>query len=153
MYSPALEFAGFLDGCADVKSFAKNYLAVGFKLDYIKADGNVSNYIPDFIVRLQDDRIIIVETKGQSDLDVPMKMARLKHWCDDVNRAKAGPRTGFVYVDQESFHQYQPTDFAQVLAGFKNCSWPVRIGSGCFKMTEKRSTSQQTSAMEVHPTP
>ena len=51
----------------------KNYLAVHFKLDYVKADGNISNYYPDFFVKLTDKRIVIVETKGQENLDVPLK--------------------------------------------------------------------------------
>ena len=38
-----LEFASFLEDCPDVVSYAKNYFAVNFKLDYVNADGNVSN--------------------------------------------------------------------------------------------------------------
>ena len=37
-----LKFAKFLESAPDVQSFAKNYLAVGFKLDYVKADGDLS---------------------------------------------------------------------------------------------------------------
>jgi len=59
-----LRFAGFLENCADVVSYAKNYLAVHFKLDYITADGNISNYYPDFLVKLSNERTVIVETKG-----------------------------------------------------------------------------------------
>jgi len=33
-----LLFAAFLDGCDDIVSYAKNYLAVHFKLDYVNAD-------------------------------------------------------------------------------------------------------------------
>ncbi len=47
-----LVFASFLDSCADVMSYAKNYFAVNFKLDYVNADGNISNYYPDFLVKL-----------------------------------------------------------------------------------------------------
>jgi len=39
-----LLFARFLEDCPDVVSFAKNYLAVHFKLDYVNADGDISNY-------------------------------------------------------------------------------------------------------------
>jgi len=49
---------------------AKNYLAVHFKLDYVNSDGDISNYYPDFLVKLTDGRIVVVETKGQEDLDV-----------------------------------------------------------------------------------
>ena len=70
-----LLFARFLEDCDDVVSYAKNYLAVHFKLDYVNADGDISNYYPDFLVKLSDKRIVIVETKGQEDLDVPLKMA------------------------------------------------------------------------------
>ncbi|EQD30434.1 type III restriction-modification enzyme helicase subunit, partial [mine drainage metagenome] len=46
-----LVFAKFLDDAPDVASFAKNYLAVGFKLDYVRSNGELSNYVPDFIVK------------------------------------------------------------------------------------------------------
>lgn len=114
-----LVFAGFLDGCDDVVSFAKNYLAVNFKLDYVNADGNISNYYPDFIVKLKDGRIVIVETKGNADLDVPPKMERLKQWCEDVNRVNGQESFDFVYADQESFEKYNPKTFADLLGGFK----------------------------------
>lgn len=35
----------FPDECSDVVSFAKNYLAVHFKLDYVNADGDISNVL------------------------------------------------------------------------------------------------------------
>lgn len=59
-----LEFAAFLDRCDDVQAYGKNYLAVGFKLDYVNATGDISNYYPDFLVRLTDGRVVIVELKG-----------------------------------------------------------------------------------------
>ncbi len=73
-----LEFADFLEQCGDVVSYAKNYLAVHFKLDYANADGDLSNYYPDFLVKLTDGKIIIVETKGREDLEVPKKIERLQ---------------------------------------------------------------------------
>lgn len=114
-----LEFANFLEQCPDVVSYAKNYLAVHFKLDYVKADGGISNYYPDFIVKVGDGRVVIVETKGQEDLDVPQKMARLRQWCEDVNRVQPDGQFDYVYVDEASFQQYRPKTFADVLAGFR----------------------------------
>ena len=113
-----LRFAAFLEDCSDVVSYAKNYLAVHFKLDYVNADGDISNYYPDFMVKLSDKRIFIVETKGQEDLDVPLKMARLRQWCEDINRVQADVEYDFVYVDEEGFKKYEPKTFADLLAGF-----------------------------------
>ena len=113
-----LEFAKFLEECPDVVSYAKNYYGVHFKLDYVNADGDISNYYPDFIVKLIDGSVIIVETKGREDLDVPHKMQRLSRWCEDVNKISSDVDYDFVYVDEESFRLYQPTTFQQLLDGF-----------------------------------
>lgn len=114
-----LLFSSFLENCSDVVSFAKNYLAVHFRLDYVNADGEISNYYPDFMVKLSDKRIVIAETKGQEDLDVPLKMERLRQWCGDINRVQSDVQYDFVYVDQESFEQYRPSSFKQLLDGFR----------------------------------
>ncbi|NQT71993.1 MAG: type III restriction endonuclease subunit R, partial [Chloroflexi bacterium] len=114
-----LEFAAFLEKCDDIISYVKNYFAVGFKIDYVNADGNISNYYPDFIVKVSENEIYIVETKGQEELDVPLKMERLKQWCDDINNAQANIRYDFVYVDEESFKKYNPTTFKSLVDSFR----------------------------------
>jgi type III restriction enzyme len=114
-----LVFARFLDDCEDVVSFAKNYLAVPFKLDYVKADGELSTYRPDFLVKLADKRIVVVETKGLEELDLPQKMARLRQWCEDINRVQAEVKWDFVYVDEEGFKKYKPDSFRQLVDGFR----------------------------------
>ncbi|MDP2210989.1 MAG: DEAD/DEAH box helicase family protein [Candidatus Aquicultor sp.] len=114
-----LLFAGFLEDCDDVVSYAKNYLAVHFKLDYVNAAGEISNYYPDFLVKLSAKRIFIVETKGQEDLDVPLKLERLRQWCEDINRVQADVEYDFVYVDEESFEKYKPASFRQLDDGFR----------------------------------
>ena len=113
-----LEFAAFLDNCPDVASYAKNYLAVHFKLDYVNADGDIANYYPDFLVKLTDGRVIVAETKGLEDLDVAPKMNRLRQWCEDVNDALPDASFDFVYVDEEGFQTYHPGTFQQLLDGF-----------------------------------
>jgi type III restriction enzyme len=113
-----LLFARFLEDCDDVVSYAKNYMAVHFKLDYVNADGDISNYYPDFLVKLSANALCIVETKGLEDLDVPLKMARLKQWCEDINRVQAKVRYSFVFVDQSSFEKYRPTTFKALVGGF-----------------------------------
>ena len=114
-----LLFARFLEDCSDVISYAKNYMAVHFKLDYVNADGNISDYYPDFFVKLSDKQIYIVETKGQEDLDVPLKMQRLRQWCEDINQVQSDATYDFVYVDMENFERYKPTSFKQLIDGFR----------------------------------
>ncbi|XHB98138.1 DEAD/DEAH box helicase family protein [Nitratireductor sp. ac15] len=114
-----LRFASFLDDCTEVQAYAKNYFAVHFKIDYVNADGSISNYYPDFVVKLKDGRVFIVETKGQEDLDVPLKMERLRQWCEDINAAQAETTFDFIYVDEESFEKYKPDTFSQLVEGFR----------------------------------
>ncbi len=114
-----LDFAGFLDAALDVVSFAKNYLAVGFKLDYVKADGDLSTYTPDFIVKTADGTVWIIETKGREELDLPQKMARLRQWCEDATAAEEnGQHYDFVFVDEASWKKHPPQTFASLAAGF-----------------------------------
>jgi type III restriction enzyme len=117
-----LKFAHFLDEAPDVTSFAKNYLAVGFKLDYVKANGDLSNYVPDFIIKLANGDVFIVETKGRQEIDLPQKMTRLRQWCEDATAASQpenGPGYHFVYVDQEGYERNPPGSFAALVTGFR----------------------------------
>ena len=113
-----LEFAYFLEGCDDIISYVKNYFAVNFRIDYVNADGDISNYYPDFIVKKSDKEIFIIETKGQEDLDVPLKMNRLKQWCEDINKSQKETIFDYVFVDEESFHNYSPSSFEQLVNTF-----------------------------------
>jgi type III restriction enzyme len=118
-----LEFAAFLEGAEDVQAHAKNYMAVGFKIDYVRANGELSTYTPDFIVRDTAGGVWVVETKGREELDLPQKMARLKQWCADASAAsvaEGGPRYGFVYVDQTGFEQHKPQTFAGLVTSFRD---------------------------------
>jgi len=118
-----LKFARFLEDAGDVRAFAKNYFAVGFRLDYVKADGDLSTYTPDFIVRDTGGTVWIIETKGREELDLPPKMARLKQWCADATAAEKenggnGARYDFLYVDEEGFAKHPPETLADLAAGF-----------------------------------
>jgi type III restriction enzyme len=116
-----LEFAAFLDKCPDedVISYAKNYFAVNLRIDYVDSNGDISNYYPDFIVKTKPKEIWIVETKGEEDLDVPLKMERLKKWCEDINAAQSKVHFDFVLVEQEDFERYAPKSFAEVTKNFR----------------------------------
>lgn len=114
-----LRFAAFLEQCPDVITYAKNYLAVHFSLDYIKADGNISNYYPDFIVKTSPNQLWIIETKGLEDLDVPLKMERLKQWCHDINTAQQNHHFDYIFVDESDFESYKPDSFSGLVTMFR----------------------------------
>jgi type III restriction enzyme len=114
-----MSFAAFLEAAPDVAAFTKNYFAIGFKLDYVKANGDLSNYTPDFIVRDTSSTVWIIETKGREELDLPQKMARLRQWCEDATAAEEnGTRYEFIYVDQEGFEKHAPKSLADLVSGF-----------------------------------
>jgi type III restriction enzyme len=117
-----LDFAAFLESAPDVQAFGKNYMAVGFKIEYVKANGELSTYTPDFLVRTTDGCVWVVEAKGREELDLPQKMARLQQWCEDATEAtkdEGGPSYHFVYVDQKSFEKHKPSTFAGLASTFR----------------------------------
>lgn len=60
-----------------------------------------------------------VETKGQVDLDVPLKTHRLKQWCEDINQVQSDVCYDFVFVEEESFKKFSPKSFADLAANFR----------------------------------
>lgn len=114
-----LEFASFLEECDDIISYVKNYMAVHFKIDYVNANGDISNYYPDFIVKKSEKEVYIIETKGLEDLDVPLKMERLRQWCIDINKAQSYISYDYVFVDEEGFNKYQPKNFKELVTNFR----------------------------------
>ena len=114
-----LQFAAFLEESEDVISYVKNYMAVHFKIDYVNADGNISNYYPDFVVKHSEKEIYVIETKGLEDLDVPLKMERLKQWCVDINKAQSSVRYDYVFVDEDNFNKYHPKSLKELVSGFR----------------------------------
>jgi type III restriction enzyme len=114
-----LLFARFLENADDVVSYSKNFNAINFKLDYISATGDISNYIPDFIVKSDSEEIFIVETKGHEDLDDPLKVARLSQWCDDINGLQTKVKYDFVFVDEKAFFKFKPSSLKELVDSFK----------------------------------
>jgi len=110
-----LEFADFLEQSDDVISYVKNYFAVNFKLDYCDASGMISNYYPDFIVRVSERETFIVETKGREDLDDPKKFERLEQWCEDINKLQNDIHYAALFVRQEEYEKYRAKSFMELV--------------------------------------
>ena len=75
--------------------------------------------LPDFIVKKTENEVYFIETKGQEDLDVPLKTERLKQWCKDINKAQSKIKYDFVFVDEEDFRKYNPKTFTQLIQNFR----------------------------------
>jgi len=112
-----LNFARFLDGCGDIISFAKNAQNTGFSIEYRTADGSISNYTPDFIVKRGADEVWIVETKGREDLNDPPKIARLKLWCADAT-ASGEVSYRAMYVQEEEWEGLALRSFGEAISIF-----------------------------------
>jgi type III restriction enzyme len=102
-----LSFAKYLDSLPDVEAFAKNILSINFKVEYVNARGEIANYYPDFIVKLNSNTIFVIETKGLEDVDTGKKWQRLVRWCADATETDLNERRFLpLYVTQENFQQY-----------------------------------------------
>jgi len=110
-----LEIAGFLEQCEDIISYAKNYFAVNFKIDYCNADGDISYYYPDFIINANGREIFILETKGNEVLDDIEKIQRLNQWCQDINKLQSDKRFKMLYIKQDDWDKLEtrPGSFAE----------------------------------------
>jgi len=98
-------FARFLDKATDVTAWAKLTMNSRFALEYISRNGALRYYYPDFVLRLSDDSCLIIETKGQEDLDVALKDRRARRWCRDSTRL-AGREWGYEKVPQKLFDSF-----------------------------------------------
>ena len=106
------KFIEFIDSDSKVKSFMKinEYYHDFANLMYLRDDGMLSNYYPDFIVRI-DDKIYLVETKAERDLkDANVKQKRLAaiDWIDKINDLKPEDRMNskwnYVLLGENTFY-------------------------------------------------
>jgi type III restriction enzyme len=74
--------AYYLEAHAQVVAYVKNQ-GLGFAIPYLH-DGQGHDYIPDFIVRLDNGVHLILETKGYDELE-EVKAAAAHRWVDAVN--------------------------------------------------------------------
>ena len=116
-----LDVATLLDNSNDIVSFAKNYLATNFRLDYQNIDKEISNYIPDFFIKKDNNTIYILETKGIEVENDKLKFNRLVGWCSDVNAIKENKYEYIpLYVKEDDFRRFEED--------IKNFSDLVKIG-------------------------
>jgi len=74
--------AYYIDNHDRVAAFAKNQ-GLGFAIPYMD-NGQLHDYIPDFIIRLTNGAHLILETKGYDEKEA-VKVAAAHRWVDAVN--------------------------------------------------------------------
>jgi type III restriction enzyme len=97
-----------------VKSYAKLTLNSRFSIEYVSTAGALRYYYPDFVVRLDDDTHVIVETKGLEDAEVARKDRRAERWCEDASRL-TGDRWEYLRVPQKVFDALTASTFEQLM--------------------------------------
>ncbi len=105
-------FIEFIDADSKVKAFVKiNEHYYDFaNIIYIRDDGLLSHYFPDFIVKI-GEKIYLVETKAERDLNnINVKQKRLAtiDWINKVNELKPEDRMGcawsYVLLGESTFY-------------------------------------------------
>ncbi len=105
-------FIDFLDKDGDVERFLKiNESAHSFAvIYYIRTDGLMATYHPDFIVATRE-KVYLIETKGNDrvfDLNVRQKRIAATEWVRKINALKAEERMKreweFVLISEDNFY-------------------------------------------------
>ena len=73
-----------LDRNKHVVSWVKNTDQIGFIIKYLY-NGIIHNYVPDFLIRLDNDTTFVLEVKGKDDNQNKEKRRYLAQWIDVVN--------------------------------------------------------------------
>jgi type III restriction enzyme len=98
-----------LDRNNHVKSWVKND-HLGFEILYIY-NGGEHRYRPDFLIRLTNDEMLVLETKGQQTEQDKTKRAALREWICAVNADG-----GFGRWHSEPAISKHPDDIPEILA-------------------------------------
>jgi len=99
-----LGFARFADAAGDVAAFAKNAGPQCLRIDYLSAGSRLAFYTPDFFIRTKKGEYYLVETKGKTDVDVPVKAQAAMAWCQSASN---GTKWQYLYVPQSVFERIE----------------------------------------------
>ena len=109
------EFLKFLDADSNVERFIKiEEIQHPFaKIAYIRSDGLLSSYHPDFMV-CTASHLYIVETKGDDRIDDPNVLRKQRatvEWCEKINALSASKRMErewmYVLLSEGVFYSYR----------------------------------------------
>ena len=112
-------FGEFLDTAEDVISFFKNDIQLQYSIEYVKYDGSIGRYHPDFFIKLSSGDVWVVETKGAENLNDQRKFERLKVWCEEMTKSK-NQDFNCLYIRYELWQKLKPipNKFSEVIEIF-----------------------------------
>ncbi len=109
-------FIEYAESCTSVQAHIKllPYAHDFVRFRYLRSDGLVAFYYPDFIVRTHDSHIYLIETKGDDQLEHPnvqRKKASALYWIERVNKLSPEKRDNaiwhYVLVGQSLFDDWK----------------------------------------------
>ncbi len=109
------EFMLYADSDSEVVSFLKilEHQHQFVFITYIRNDGLLSLYYPDFIV-VTKEKVYVIETKGQDkikDENVKQKQLATLAWCNKINKVSPDNRMGriweYVLLSENHFYSYK----------------------------------------------
>lgn len=92
-----------------IESWVKND-HLGFMINYVY-NGVVHKYYPDFLIKMKNKKMLVLEIKGKDDDQNRIKRAALKEWIDAVN---GDGKFGRWYADVS----FRPSDIKDILAKY-----------------------------------
>lgn len=116
-------FAEFLDKAPDVLRFAalgtteQGESGTQFRVDYMKPNGAIGFYHPDWIVVQQTPEgevHWIIETKGRVWEGTEAKDESIRNWCEHISR-ETSQNWRFARVNETPFNRGRPTSLADIL--------------------------------------
>jgi type III restriction enzyme len=111
-----------LEGCGDILRFAslgttEQESGTQFKVDYIKPNGAIGLYYPDWVAVQENNDVQInwiIETKGRIWEGTELKDAAIKDWCGNISE-QTGMTWRYVRVNQVDFENINASSFSNLL--------------------------------------
>jgi type III restriction enzyme len=109
------EFAKFLDGCSDLRTFAKLPQIFGFSIEYTDAAMNLKSYFPDFVAVDDGGTHWLLEAKGQENIDVIRKDGAALRWCENASTL-TGTTWRYIKIPQKDYEALRPVHLSDLSA-------------------------------------
>jgi len=111
-----LAFARFLDAAPDVVAFAKLPPAFGFAIEHLDDGGNLRLFQPGWVVRVDDGRSYLLETKRIMIAAEALQRDRAAlAWCENAT-ALTDAEWRYVRVDRDDLCGLASLRFADLVA-------------------------------------